>query len=107
MNMLEPLGEVWARVCLGMLTFNGFVAITCLIAGPHRWARLLCKTTSQVNIILTFLVMGAGKSGTPELVELGFGQFLCLFLPVVGEYLALLAISRWRLCDHSSPWLPN
>ena len=106
MNISQSLGDVWVAVYVGLFAFNALVAIICLIAGPHIWARRFCAITSQVNLILIFGAMAVGKSGMLDQIDLGFDQFLWLFLPVLGEFLALRAISRWRLGNHSSLWIP-
>lgn len=107
MNTLQSLGDVWAAVYVGLLAFNALVAITCLIAGPRLWARRLCGITTQANLILILGGMAFSGSGLLEQIDFGFDQFLWLFLPVLCEFLALWAISRWRLGNHSTLWIPS
>ena len=105
MNLAEALGDTWAGVYYGLLVSNGVVAITCLAAGPRPWSRRLCAITSQVNILLLLGGVAAGKAGAID--NAAFGLYLALLLPVLGQLLALLAISRWRLGNRRFPWVPG
>jgi hypothetical protein len=92
--------------CIGLLAFNLLVAVTCLIAGPRHWARRLCAITAQFSALLLFasavwfiysLVHIFSTTGWMPEDEFILLPVLFPILPLLGEFLALLVIYRWRL----------
>ena len=104
MNISQSLGDVWAAAYYGLLAFNVVVGITCLVAGPKDWARLLCVITNQINMVLLGAALGIVGCATIADFGLELRQFVGLVLPVLVEFFALITISRWRLDDPLLPW---
>jgi len=98
--------------CIGLLAFNVMVAVTCLIAGPSHWARRLCAITAQFSALLLLasavwfvycLVHIFSTTGWMPEDEFIFLPVFFPILPLLGEFLALLAIYRWRLRATTPP----
>ena len=91
----------------GLLAFNGLVAGVCLLAGPRYWAQRLCAITTEFNALLllawaallAYIVIDTRWS---EEGQLAFSIPFWAFLPILGEFVALLAIYRWRLRAEST-----
>ena len=95
----------------GLLVFNALVAIVCLIAGPHHWTRRVCAIAAGCAVIMMLLLTALFiydlawiflTTGWGEESEFAFLPVIFGILPLLGEFLALKAIYRWRLRDQSA-----
>ncbi len=99
MNASNPISLLF----VGWLAFNLLVAVVGLIAGPRHWVRRVCAITCQFTglfLLATLAVIAYGvvATGWSEEGQLGFAiYFFAVFLPLLGAFIALLAIYRWRL----------
>jgi len=99
MNADNPI----ALLFVGWLAFNILVALVGLIAGPRHWVRRVCAITCQFTgffllATMAWLAYGAYVTDWSEEGQLGCAIILfAVILPLLGAFIALLAIYRWRL----------
>ena len=101
MDISLCIGDLVIISYFAVFAFSGLVAIACLLAGPR--ARRLCKITTRftglflviTGVWFTYIVISSGWNS--EEGQFTFSLFFWAFLPVLGEFLVLLAICRWRM----------
>ena len=96
--MMEFLFAAYFPVVIG----NPVVSLICLIAGPRSWSRKLCRLCLWTTGIFLVAVAGflaelAVSTGLRDEGGFGFGLVVMGCIPVVIEFIALLAIQRVRL----------
>ena len=101
MDISLCIGDLVIISYFAVFAFSGLVAIACLLAGPR--ARRLCTITTRftglflviTGVWFTYIVISGGWNS--EEGQFTFSLFFWAFLPVLGEFLILLAICRWRM----------
>jgi bacteriorhodopsin len=85
------------------LAVNALVFLICLIAGPHVWSRRLARFFVWFNgllllvVVLFLAVFIISEGGIVDEGGVAVGFTLAFSVPILLEFLALLAVARLRL----------
>ena len=103
MGKTDMLFDLATLAYFPLLAANALVFLICLIAGPHGWSRRLARSFIRLNGFILLAIVGflavfiISAGGMVDEGGVAVGFTLACSVPILLEFLSLLAVARLRL----------